>query len=136
MDDLSQKNYAFTISGDKGFWYSVCCMGGFDKNDPENEKGNHANSSMVFFKESFAPFLNKPTVKTAVLITYTAYALVSGWALTTLRTENDWRRGVRQDSYATAFYDAEEKYFKEFSFRISVSSTFQKRINCNFCETN
>ena len=96
-------------------------MGGFDKNDPENKKGNNANSSMVFFKESFAPFLNKPTVKIAVLIIYIAYALVSCWALTTLRTENDWRRGVRQDSYATAFYDAEEKFFKEFSFNCSIN---------------
>ena len=96
-------------------------MGGFDKNDPENKKGNNANSSMVFFKESFAPFLNKPTVKIAVLIIYIAYALVSCWALTTLRTENDWRRGVRRDSYAMDFYNAEEQFFKEFSFRISVS---------------
>ena len=116
-------NYVLSFLGDKGFWYSVCCMGGYDKNDLENEKGNNANSSMVFFKESFAPFLNIPKVKIAVLITYIAYALVSGWALTTLRTENDWRRGVRQDSYATAFYDAEEEFFKEFSFRISVCST-------------
>ena len=107
-----------------------------DKKDPENWTGNSENSSMVFFRDSFAPFLNKLSVKIAVLILYTGYALFSAWALTTLRTENDWRRGVRQDSYATAFYDAEEKYFKEFSFRISVSSTIQKRINCNFCETN
>ena len=99
----------------------MCCIGGLDKKDPENCTGNRENSSMVFFRDSFAPFLNKLSVKIAVLLLYTGYALFSAWALTTLRTENDWRRGVRRDSYAMDFYNAEEQFFKEFSFRISVS---------------
>ena len=60
-------------------------------------------------------------MKVVVMILFAGYAALSGWAISNLEEGLERRHLARYDSYSIDFYNADEKYFKEFSFRINVS---------------
>ena len=67
--------------------------------------------------------LNKPFVKIIVLWTFLAYLGVSGWAVSNLREGLERKRLSRYDSYSVAFYNMEDKYFREYPYRVNVRLT-------------
>ena len=76
---------------------------------------------MAFFRDVFASALNRIPVKIIVLIAFAGYAGMSGWAISNLEEGLERRHLARYDSYSIDFYNSDEMYFKEFSFRINVS---------------
>ena len=108
------------FSEGKGFLYNVFCSGGINEKDPWNEKDNRENVFMAFFRDFVAQALNKGSVKVVVLILFAGYLAVSGWAVASIEEGLNRRHLARFDSYSVEFYDAEDKYFKEYPFRINV----------------
>ena len=113
----------FFFTENRGFIYSVFCAGGINEDDPWNEKDNRENAIMAFFRDHFAVALNKPFVKIIVLWTFLAYLGVSGWAVSNLREGLERKRLSRYDSYSVAFYNMEDKYFREYPYRVNVRLT-------------
>lgn len=109
------------VSGSKGFFYNVFCSGGINKDDPFNPKDNKENGMMAFFRDVIGNWLNKPYAKAIVLICFLGYLGVASWGVTQLKEGLEKKRLSRFDSYSVDFYDVEDKYFREYPFRINVS---------------
>nr|XP_053643838.1 patched domain-containing protein 3-like [Cherax quadricarinatus]XP_053643839.1 patched domain-containing protein 3-like [Cherax quadricarinatus] len=108
---------------DAGCCYRVLCTGGISENDPWNQKDNKDHIIMVFFRDYFARILNIPLVKAIVIIVFMLYLAVACWGCTTLNEGLERRRLSRDDSYSVLFYEREDKYFREFPYRIQVVIT-------------
>ena len=104
-----------------GFLYNVFCSGGINEDDPLNEKDNRENAIMAFFRDHFAVALNKTYVKILVLWLFLGYLFVSGWAVSNLQEGLERKRLSRYDSYSVTFYNMEDKYFREYPYRVNVS---------------
>ena len=104
-----------------GFFYNVFCSGGINEEDPWNEKDNRENAIMAFFRDHFAVALNKTYVKILVLWLFLGYLFVSGWAVSNLKEGLERKRLSRDDSYSVPFYNMDEKYFREYPYRVNVS---------------
>lgn len=107
-------------AGSKGFFYNVFCTGGINKEDPFNPKDNKENAMMAFFRDVIGSWLNKPYAKAIVLTCFIGYLGVAGWGVTQLKEGLEKKRLSRFDSYSVDFYDIEDKYFREYPFRINV----------------
>jgi len=107
-------------AGSKGFFYSIFCSGGINEDDPFNPKDNKENGMMVFFRDVIGTWLNKGWAKAIVLIVFLAYLGVASWGVTNLKEGLEKSRLSRFDSYSVGFYEVEDKYFREFPFRINV----------------
>ena len=108
----------------KGFLYNIFCSGGINKDDPFNPKDNKENGMMAFFRDVIGNWLCKPYAKAIVLICFLGYLSVASWGVTQLKEGLEKKRLSRFDSYSVDFYDIEDKYFREYPFRINVSFTF------------
>ena len=100
------------------------CSGGINKEDPWNPKDNKENGLMVFFRDVVGTWLNRPTSKALVLTVFLLYLGLACWGVTNLKEGLEKRRLSRFDSYSVSYYNTEDKYFKEYPFRISVSTLF------------
>ena len=101
--------------------YRVFCSGGINPADPWNPRDNKENGMMKFFRDYVAKVLNKRLGKAAVLIVFIGYITSACYGVSQLKEGLEKRRLSRFDSYSVDFYDTEDKYFKEYPFRINVS---------------
>lgn len=108
----------------RGFLYNIFCSGGINKDDPFNPKDNKENGMMAFFRDVIGNWLCKPYAKAIVLICFLGYLSVAAWGVTQLKEGLEKKRLSRFDSYSVDFYDVEDKYFREYPFRINVSFIF------------
>ena len=75
---------------------------------------------MAFFRDRYARALNKGWVKIIVLWIFVAYLGVSAWAVSGLEEGLERKRLSRYDSYSVTFYNMEDKYFREYPYRVNV----------------
>ena len=76
---------------------------------------------MKFFRDVVGTWINKPTSKALILFVFFVYVGAASWGVTELKEGLEKKKLSRFDSYSVTFYDAEDKYFREYPFRISVS---------------
>jgi len=107
-------------AGSRSWLYRVFCSGGINQQDPWNPKDNKENALMKFFRDGFATWLNRPGSKALVLTVFIVYLVAACWGVTNLKEGLQKRRLSRFDSYSVSYYDTEDKYFREYPFRISV----------------
>jgi len=104
----------------KGLLYRVFCSGGINPADPWNPRDNKDNGLMVFFRDTIGNALNKWFWKSVVLLVFFCYLAGACYGTSQLREGLEKRRLSRFDSYSVEYYDMEDKYFKEYPFRINV----------------
>lgn len=107
-------------SQSRGFLYNVFCAGGIDKENPLNPKDNRENGVMVFFRDRFGPVLNNGWTKFFVMLLFCGYLAVSSWGVSQLREGLERRKLSRYDSYSVTYYDTDDKYFREYPYRVNV----------------
>ena len=76
---------------------------------------------MVFFRDVLGTWLNKPSSKAMVLTIFLLYLGGACFGVSQLKEGLEKRRLSRFDSYSVEYYDMEDKYFRDFPFRINVS---------------
>ena len=76
---------------------------------------------MAFFRDYFAAMLNNSYARGAILVGFFIYLSVAIWGVLQLQEGLERRRLARFDSYSVRFYDLEDRYFREYPYRISVS---------------
>lgn len=64
--------------------------------------------------------MSKGWVKVLVLVCFAVYLGVAIFGVVNIQEGMDKRNIANFDSYAAKYYDMEDKYFKEFSYTISV----------------
>ena len=79
---------------------------------------------MKFFRDVVGTWLNRPWNKALVLAVFLGYLATASWGVTRLEEGLETKRLSRFDSYSVAYYETEEKYFREYPFRINVSRFF------------
>ncbi|CAH0556056.1 unnamed protein product [Brassicogethes aeneus] len=107
-------------SGDRCWLYKVFCTGGVDPDDIDNPIDNKEHGFMLFFRDSFAPFLNNSCVKVLVILVFGVYLLGAGYGVTQIQEGLERRKVAKNDSYAIEFFDREDDYYREFPYRIQV----------------
>lgn len=75
---------------------------------------------MIFFRDVIAASLNKTSIKILVLLVFCVYLAVGVWGCTMLKEGLDRRKLSRDDSYSVQFYDYEDRFFREYPYRIQV----------------
>ncbi|XP_069953395.1 patched domain-containing protein 3-like isoform X2 [Cherax quadricarinatus] len=108
---------------DDGCCYRTFCTGGISEADPWNPIDNKPHAFMVFFRDYVARFLNIPAIKALVIMVFLMYLMVACWGCTMVKEGLERRRLSRDDSYSVHFYDSEDKYFREYPYRIQVAIT-------------
>ena len=76
---------------------------------------------MAFFRDVIGNWLNKRYAKAIVLTIFLMYLGVASWGVTQLKEGLEKKRLSRFDSYSVEYYEVEDKYFREYPFRINVS---------------
>ena len=82
---------------------------------------------MVFFRDTVGNWLNKPYAKAIVLTLFLVYLGVASWGVTNLQEGLEKKRLSRFDSYSVEYYNVEDEFFREYPFRINVSSVVSPR---------
>lgn len=108
---------------DEGCCYRTFCTGGVSATDPWNPEDNQNHALMVFFRDYVARFLNIPAIKALVIMVFVVYLMVACWGCTMVKEGLERRRLSRDDSYSVEFYDSEDKYFRDYPYRIQVAIT-------------
>ena len=121
------------ITGNYGLLYNAFCSGGINPKDPTNPKDNRENSVMAFFRDYFAAVLNNSYARGAILVGFFIYLSVAIWGVLQLQEGLERRRLARFDSYSVRFYDLEDRYFREYPYRISVSLHLNLPYKVAFC---
>lgn len=103
--------------------YRAFCAGGISTSDPYNPKDNKDHILMAFFRDYVARFLNMPFIKSVVVMVFFIYLAVACWGCTQVKEGLERRRLSRYDSYSVHFYDMEDKYFREYPYRVQVAIT-------------
>ncbi|XP_044014155.1 patched domain-containing protein 3-like [Aphidius gifuensis] len=104
----------------RSFFYRWFCAGGTDRENPENPIDNPDNTCMSWFRDTLGDCLNKPLVKTLVLVIFSLYLSGAIYGFGQLKEGLDRRKLSKADSYTIEFYDREDKYFHEYPYRIQV----------------
>ena len=110
------------FSGKRNFLYRVFCSGGINPADPWHPADNKENGAMRFFRDVVGRWLNRPVNKAVVLTVFLGYLATAAWGVTQLQEGLETKRLSRFDSYSVAYYETEEKYFREYPVRINVST--------------
>ena len=76
---------------------------------------------MAFFRDVIGNWLNKRYAKAIVLTAFLIYLGIASWGVTQLKEGLEKKRLSRFDSYSVEYYEVEDKYFREYPFRINVS---------------
>ena len=98
----------------------MLCTGGRNPTDPDNPKDNEEHMMIVFFRDYLAAALNRPLVKVLVIVCFLVYLLVGIYGCSVLKEGLDRRKLSRDDSYSVQYYDFEDKYFREYPYRIQI----------------
>ncbi|OXU24936.1 hypothetical protein TSAR_000668 [Trichomalopsis sarcophagae] len=107
-------------SGHRSWLYRLLCTGGVDPDEPNNPIDNPEHGCMTWFRDYLAWALNRPLVKLLVIVVFGLYLSGALYGLTTIKEGLDRRRLSKDDSYSITFYEREEKYYREFPYRIQV----------------
>ena len=94
--------------------YQIFCAG---ESVNENITGTPA---MRFFRNYYAPFLNKWIVTIIVVIGYAAYLGTALWGYTLLEEGFQERNWVLDDSHLVNWYDQKDEYFTHFGPQVNV----------------
>ena len=86
-----------------------------------NPKDNRENGIMVFFRDKLGPILNNGWTKFLVMLIFLGYLGISSWGVSQLREGLERRKLSRYDSYSVAYYDTDDRYFREYPYRVNVS---------------
>lgn len=78
------------------------------------------HAMMIFFRDYLAVSLNRPLVKLVVLLVFMVYLLIGIYGCSVIKEGLDRRKLSRDDSYSVQFYDFEDKYFRQYPYRIQV----------------
>ena len=78
---------------------------------------------MVFLRDRLGSALNLKWVKSLVLIVFTAYIVVSIWGITNIKEGLEKRNTANFDSYSIPYYDADDKYYRDYRYPINVVVT-------------
>ena len=108
------------FSVDKGLFFRLLCTGGRNPSDPDNPKDNKEHMMIVFFRDVLAASLNKPFTKMVVIFCFLVYLAIGIYGCSIIKEGLDRRKLSRDDSYSVQFYDIEDKYFREYPYRIQV----------------
>lgn len=105
---------------EKGLFFRLLCTGGRNPTDPDNPKDNREHMMMIFFRDVLAVALNRPFIKFLVIVVFLVYLLIGIYGCSVIKEGLDRRKLSRDDSYSVQFYDYEDKYFREFPYRIQI----------------
>lgn len=111
----------------RNFLYRAFCSGGINKQDPLNPIDNRDNGLMVFFRDRVAGAINTKWVKVLILLTFCVYISTAIWGMSQLKEGLERRRLARFDSYSVDYYNLEDGFFREYPYRINVSSTKKRK---------
>ncbi|CAG2166800.1 unnamed protein product [Oppiella nova] len=109
-----------SLAEGKGFFFRMLCTGGKNPSDPDNPKDNKEHVMMLFFRDVLAVSLNKTPVKLFVIFMFLVYLSIGIYGCTMVKEGLDRRKLSRDDSYSVQFYDYEDRYFREYPYRIQV----------------
>ncbi|XP_026477918.1 patched domain-containing protein 3 [Ctenocephalides felis] len=115
VDTVSQ-----AIAKKRSRLYLWFCAGGVDPADPHHPIDNKEHVLMAFMRDKVAAAINCGWVKAFILIAFAAYLAGAGYGLTRMREGLERRKLSRSDSYSVEFFDREDKYYREFPYRIQV----------------
>ncbi|UYV64361.1 daf-6 [Cordylochernes scorpioides] len=110
-----------SMAANDGFLFKLMCTGGFNPDDPENPKDNKENTMSIFFGKKLGEALGHKSTKSAIVFTFLIYIGFSMWGMTFLREGIERKRLGTDDSYATAFFEVEDLYFRKYPFRIQIA---------------
>lgn len=105
---------------EKGFFFRLLCTGGRNPADPDNPKDNKEHMMMIFFRDVLAVALNRPIIKFLVILVFLIYLVIGIYGCSVIKEGLDRRKLSRDDSYSVQFYDFEDKYFREYPYRIQI----------------
>ena len=109
-----------SLSANRPWFYRAFCAGGINPVDPHNPEDNKDHAGMVFMRDKLGYALNLKWVKSLVLIVFTAYIVVSIWGITNINEGLEKRNTVNFDSYSIKFFDADDKYYRDYRFPVNV----------------
>lgn len=75
---------------------------------------------MIFFRDRLAVALNKGFVKFLVIVCFMIYLGIGIYGCTQVKEGLDRRKLSRDDSYSVRYYDYEDRFFREYPYRIQV----------------
>jgi hypothetical protein len=104
----------------KGYFFQLLCTGGKNPSDPDNPKDNKEHVMMIFFRDVLATSLNKTPIKLLVIFVFIIYLSIGIYGCTMVKEGLDRRKLSRDDSYSVQFYDYEDRFFREYPYRIQV----------------
>lgn len=76
-----------------------------------------------FFRDVYAKALASPPVKCLILVSFALYLAGAIYGCSQLREGLDRARLTLDVSYAKDFFNADDKYFKSFPYRVQVGAT-------------
>lgn len=96
------------------------CTGGHDPNDPDHPLDNEPHFLMTFFRDVVASALNKPSIKVLVISVFLVYLAFGIYGCTLVKEGLDRRKLSRDDSYSVRYYDYEDRFFREYPYRVQI----------------
>ncbi|XP_074600748.1 patched domain-containing protein [Brevipalpus obovatus] len=109
-----------SMSHDKSFMFRLLCTGGRNEMDPDNKEDNEEHMMMLFFRDTLAKSLNKTSVKILVILIFLVYLGIGIYGCTQVKEGLDRRKLSRDDSYSVRYYDYEDRFFREYPYRVQV----------------
>ena len=104
----------------KSWLYLTFCTGGRDPKDPEHPNDTADHAIMLFFRDVVAASLNKASVKALVIAVFLTYLGFGIYGCTLVKEGLDRRKLSRDDSYSVRYYDFEDRFFREYPYRIQI----------------
>ncbi|RWS25477.1 patched domain-containing protein 3-like protein [Leptotrombidium deliense] len=109
-----------SLAVNKGFCFRMFCTGGQNEDDPNNPIDNKEHAMMLFFRDTLANALNKTSIKLLVIFAFLIYLAIGIYGCTLVKEGLDRRKLSRDDSYSVTYYDYEDRFFREYPYRIQV----------------
>ncbi|RWS11672.1 patched domain-containing protein 3-like protein [Dinothrombium tinctorium] len=109
-----------SLAVNKGSCFQLFCTGGRNEADPDNPIDNKDHAVMIFFRDNLANSLNKRSIKVVVLAIFLVYLIIGIYGCTIVKEGLDRRKLSRDDSYSVKYYDYDDRFFREYPYRIQV----------------
>lgn len=104
----------------KSWWFQLFCTGGVDPADPDNPIDHQEHWMMAFFRDVVAEGLNKTSMKILVIVIFFIYLIIGIYGCTQVKEGLDRRKLSRDDSYSVKYYDYDDRFFREYPYRVQV----------------
>lgn len=122
IDIRTDVHFLFCFPEKRSWVYRRFMAGGIDRNDPDNKLDNKEHILMAFFKNRVAAVINNNWMKAVIIIVFAGYLAGAFYGMTTMKEGLERRKLSKADSYSVKFFDLEDEYYREFPYRIQVSS--------------